>query len=245
MYGYVRPFVPELKVREHEMYRAVYCGLCRALGGTGGQGARMTLSYDLTFLCAFRMAAEGTLPEDERRRCVMHMREKRLTVKPNPCMLYGAVASVLIAKAKLDDDLKDENGAKKIRAGAGLPFVRRMLARAEKRSAVFPEGADRDIFDLLGNLSAMEEAGCVSADETAGAFGEVLSYIFSAGLEGSAKTLCEKAGDACGRSRSLTDKRQRPQNSDIARTIVNQRLIAIFLFPKNVKFSKEFCCMAL
>ncbi len=46
-------------------------------------------------------------------------------------------------------------------------------------------------------------------------------------------------------ARSLTDKRQRPQNSDIARTIVNQRLIAIFYFRIMSNFTKNFvvwCC---
>ena len=32
MYGYVRTHAPELKVREQEYYRAVYCGLCRTMG---------------------------------------------------------------------------------------------------------------------------------------------------------------------------------------------------------------------
>ncbi|MFT9057020.1 MAG: DUF5685 family protein, partial [Ethanoligenens sp.] len=28
MFGYVKPFKPELKIREFEAYRAVYCGMC-------------------------------------------------------------------------------------------------------------------------------------------------------------------------------------------------------------------------
>ncbi len=201
MYGYVRPYVPELKVGEYERYKAVYCGLCRALGRSGGQTARMTLSYDLTFLCAFRMAVEGVIPEYESRRCVMHMKEKRLTVRDNPCLAYGAAASVLITRAKLEDDMKDEGGARRLRAGLTLPFVRSMLGKAEKAAGkdIFPEGAGEAVFGLIRNLSGLEEAGCPSADETAGAFGEVLSYIFSAGLEGDRKALAEKAGDACGR----------------------------------------------
>ena len=31
MFGYVRPYKPELKVKEYEMFRAAYCGLCWAL----------------------------------------------------------------------------------------------------------------------------------------------------------------------------------------------------------------------
>ena len=32
MFGYIRPLVGEMKVRENEMFRAVYCGLCRSMG---------------------------------------------------------------------------------------------------------------------------------------------------------------------------------------------------------------------
>jgi hypothetical protein len=31
MFGYVRPYRDELKVKDYELYRAVYCGLCHSL----------------------------------------------------------------------------------------------------------------------------------------------------------------------------------------------------------------------
>ena len=45
MFGYVKPYVPELKVKENEFYRATYCGLCRALGRKS-RFLSFTLSYD-------------------------------------------------------------------------------------------------------------------------------------------------------------------------------------------------------
>ena len=59
MYGYVRTHAPELKVRQQEYYRAVYCGLCRTMGKCTGQCSRMTLSYDFTFFALVRMALTG------------------------------------------------------------------------------------------------------------------------------------------------------------------------------------------
>ena len=32
MFGYVRPYRPELRVREDEYYKGTYCGLCKAMG---------------------------------------------------------------------------------------------------------------------------------------------------------------------------------------------------------------------
>ena len=50
MFGYIRPFYSELRIREYHYYRGVYCGLCRAQGRCTGQCSRMTLSYDFAFL---------------------------------------------------------------------------------------------------------------------------------------------------------------------------------------------------
>ena len=31
MFGYVKPVVSELLVKEHEFYKATYCGICRSM----------------------------------------------------------------------------------------------------------------------------------------------------------------------------------------------------------------------
>ena len=55
MFGYIKPFQPELKVREAEDYKAIYCGLCKELGRSYGIFARMTLSYDFAFMAMLFM----------------------------------------------------------------------------------------------------------------------------------------------------------------------------------------------
>ena len=34
MFGYVRIYKPELKIKDYEIYKAAYCSVCRALGIT-------------------------------------------------------------------------------------------------------------------------------------------------------------------------------------------------------------------
>ena len=70
MFGYVRPCVPELRVRENEIYRAAYCTLCRTLGRRYGLLARLTLSYDFTFLALLRLGLLPSCSGFEQRRCV-------------------------------------------------------------------------------------------------------------------------------------------------------------------------------
>lgn len=56
MFGYVKAYKPELKVRDYEQYKAVYCSLCKTLGREYGLFARLTLSYDFTFAALLRLA---------------------------------------------------------------------------------------------------------------------------------------------------------------------------------------------
>ncbi len=56
MFGYVRIYKPELRMREYEQYRGVYCSLCKHLGSRYGAALRLTLSYDMTFLALLTMA---------------------------------------------------------------------------------------------------------------------------------------------------------------------------------------------
>ena len=52
MFGYIRPDIPYMYVKDGVLYKALYCGLCKSIGGSCGQRARMGLSYDMTFLSA-------------------------------------------------------------------------------------------------------------------------------------------------------------------------------------------------
>ena len=56
MFGYVRIAKGELRVWEYETYKTVYCSLCRRLGKTYGVFARLTLSYDFTFLAVLALS---------------------------------------------------------------------------------------------------------------------------------------------------------------------------------------------
>ena len=70
MFGYVKVCKPELRMREYEEYKAVYCTLCRVLGEEYGLAARGLLSYDACFYVLLRDCAEsGKNPEYKAGRC--------------------------------------------------------------------------------------------------------------------------------------------------------------------------------
>ena len=59
MFGYIVPEKPEMKIKEYELFRAYYCGICRSMGRRFGQLKRLTLSYDTTFLAVLLSAVSG------------------------------------------------------------------------------------------------------------------------------------------------------------------------------------------
>ena len=63
MFGYVKPNIPELRVRENELYKATYCGLCRTMGKTTGCLSKLTLNYDFAFLALVRFVLENRKAE--------------------------------------------------------------------------------------------------------------------------------------------------------------------------------------
>ena len=77
MYGYVRPDKGELKVKEYELFRAVYCGLCETLRERYGFFTRFAVNYDMTFLAMVLLSDQA---QARQRRCPVHPMRKRSVV---------------------------------------------------------------------------------------------------------------------------------------------------------------------
>ncbi len=200
MFGYVRPCTGELKVKEYDLYRAVYCGICRSLGGAAGCLARLTLSYDSVFLASLRFLAAGTAPEVREGRCPFHPLKKRPVAEDCDELRFAAAATVILADGKIRDDVKDEGGMKKLAAAAARPFVSGMAKKAVKRGGDVFRGMSEDVKKYVGELSDLEKDGCASLDETAERFGSLMSRVFSAGCEDGEKSrILAEAGRSAGR----------------------------------------------
>lgn len=127
MFGYVKVFQPELKVREHEAYKGIYCALCQTLGKRYGLLARMTLSYDFTFLALFLLSLRDEQVSFKRGRCPFHPLKKR----PLCCgectasLDYTADVAMLLVYHKLEDTVCDERFFKRL----GARFMRLLYKR--------------------------------------------------------------------------------------------------------------------
>ena len=194
MFGYVKPYQPNLLVKEYEFYKATYCGVCRAMKKYTGSLSNTLHSYDSVFLAMLRMLYidEGKISA-KKRRCIAHPLKAKTMLSDNPALEYTARAFGILTYYKLIDDIKDE---KLIRRMA-RSILRPIFAGAKNRAAL------KDISALceekLSAIDALEAAGERSVDKPATLFGELLGGIFSAGLEGSDKTVTYEIGLHLGR----------------------------------------------
>ncbi len=177
MFGYVKPVVSELLVKEHEFYRATYCGICRAMKKHTGTLSNVTLSYDSVFLALLRMLYIDDKDFSARkRRCIAHPLAKRPMLDENEAIEYTARAFAVLTYYKLRDDLHDERGAKRLAVTAARPIA----SHANSKAAL---GALSEIAaDRLAKIDALEAQKCKSVDAPASLFGELLGEIFAFGL---------------------------------------------------------------
>ncbi len=195
MFGYIRTDTPEMRVRENEYYRAVYCGLCRSQGKCTGQCSRFTLNYDFVFLALLRLAIDGKQPEIKKGRCMAHPFRKRAYIAHCDPLAYCANAAAILTYGKIADDIQDEKGTKKLKALISRPFASGMRRKALKQYA----DLDKKVQDGLKKLSEIEKQGLGSVDIPAEAFGEILADIVSYGLDEKNEKIMRNIGRHVGR----------------------------------------------
>lgn len=194
MFGYVKPYTPELLVKEYDFYRATYCGVCRAMGEHTGALSRMTLSYDSVFLALVRMLYVPAEQIDaEKRICVLHPLKKRAMLKENDALIYTAKAFSVLTHYKIKDDINDEGLAKKALASAVMPVTASAMHRSDltELEAIAKE--------KLSAINKLEEERVASVDLPAHLFGELLGEVFAFGLSGIDRVVTYECGAALGR----------------------------------------------
>lgn len=201
MFGYIQIFEPELKIREYQCYRGVYCGLCRQMGKCTGQCSRLTLRYDAAAMVCLRMAARGTVPALVQKRCFLHPLKKSAVLEP--CEETEAVSCMMavLAYHKCRDDIADERGLARLGACLSYPYFSYMRARAKRRMPEIDAIAARG----MQAFAAAEQQQSDSADLPANAFGELMGELLSYATEGEAHAILHAVGKAMGRWVYLLD----------------------------------------
>ena len=194
MFGYVKPVVADLLVREHEFYKATYCGICRSMKKHTGTLSNVTLSYDSVFLALVRMAYIPDLEcRTELRRCIAHPAKRRPMLEENEATEYTARAFAILTHYKLLDDISDEKLVKRAAVSLARPITSHAVSLADLSDL------EAIVADRLARITELEEARYPSIDEPAELFGQLLGEIFSYGYDGEARLVSYECGLHLGR----------------------------------------------
>ncbi len=200
MLGYVKCDTPELLVKHHRLYRAVYCGLCRSIKKNTTRALQPFLSYDFVFFAMLRMLATGEEMHLEKNGCLLHpFRRKEQRLADNASLRFASQISLILTTEKIRDDLvdKDTSFARRFLCALFFPFLKRSVHRLEKR-----EPALTPLIQTLGQTLAegreLERAGA-RLDDMCSNFAAVLTQAAIFGLDGDHRRLLSGIADPLGR----------------------------------------------
>ena len=205
MFGYIRPYKPELLVREYNQYKAVYCQLCRVLGEEYGPLARFALSYDCAFYALLALSVGGEQVEEQRKRCVCNPL-KACAYLPSPGESYKKAAAlcVLLTYHKLRDNLADESFVKSLGSRLLLAVTGPKAKKAAKRYPFLAQSVERTMEQQ--RQAEQEQAGVDRcAEPTAKLLEAVFGELAGCGESARQRPALERFGYFLGRWVYLMD----------------------------------------
>ena len=201
MFGYVRIYKPELRMREYEQYRGVYCSLCKHLGSRYGAALRLTLSYDMTFLALLTMALKTEGVGFCKSRCTYNPVKRCLACSDAETLDKTADTAALLSYYQCLDTLDDERFFHSLKARLMLPFLRRYHRKAKKRQPAL----DAVIAEMMQKQAAVEAVKTASLDAAAEPFAAFMQALFSPLGAGAQQTVLARFGYCLGRYIYLAD----------------------------------------
>ncbi len=170
MFGYITVDRDELKGKDFQRYHSFYCGICQELKEGYGQKARMTLTYDMTFLAVLLTGLYEEEPRSEEHFCLLRPGSRKTCLR-NSFTRYAADMNILLVYHNLMDDWLDER--KRLSYG-GARLLRKSYLKAASR---YPRQV-RAIRRYLKELHRAEEAGDPNIDLASGLTGSLFREIF-------------------------------------------------------------------
>lgn len=197
MFGYVRAYKPDMRVREYETYKAVYCTLCRQLGRSYGPLARMTLSYDFTFLALLHLSFSEGCTGFERKRCAFNPLKKcNYCKQTGESMDFAAAAAMIMLYYKIKDNIADSGFWKSL----GYRLLLPLFSHARKKAGrLYPE-VEALTARYIDDQRALEAAGCAGVDRAADPTARALAALCSmCGRDDTQRRVLDRLGYCVGK----------------------------------------------
>lgn len=174
MFGYITPLKDELKVRELELFKSYYCGLCMHIKKNFGNLPRMCLNYDMTFLALIFDSLSTKHISIAKQHCLVHPLKKRPMILENQALSYAASMNVALVYYKLLDDVTDDKSLKS-------KALSQCLASYQSKFSPDIKQLNHVIeinLKLLYTLEQTQNFSCL--DEICAPFSLIVAHIFKA-----------------------------------------------------------------
>ena len=177
MFGYIRTFNDELKIKDYNIYRFYYCELCRNMGSFS-ELTRLFHSYDPVFYYMLCSNEEVPLSFCKTKMKCFRCRSRRGSKNGS----FFAALSIVLIYHKFDNDVIDGDTKKR--------FLRRMVKRGYiKTLALYPH-IGNTMNNGMKQLLEYEKTGCSDYAFLSDFFGNIVSDAVAFCMDRSAENLC-------------------------------------------------------
>lgn len=171
MFGYICINEDELKMKDWKRYRGFYCGVCNGLRKRSGNGCRVLLNYDMTFLSILLNGLYEPKETSRQFRCPLHPMKKQ-TMICSEATDYCSDMTVLLSFHQLMDGFFDDRNFGK----GGFA----MLIRKKYRNlAITYPRQTQAVECYVKKLSEAEQSHNSDLDYVANLTGTMLGEIFA------------------------------------------------------------------
>lgn len=231
MFGYIRVKKEELKIKDFEAYKAVYCSLCKKLGRSYGILSRLTLSYDFAFLSLLNISLKSGCVSFERKRCAFNPFKKCNYCKSSDELDMPAAAAMIMLYYKILDNIKDEKGFKKL----GFLLLKPIFSGAHKKAAKKYPLIEKTVAEYIESQNIAETDGNCTLDSVCDPTAKALSKLLPlCSDDSSQKRILERLGYCLGRYIYIMDA-----GCDIEKDIKNGSFNVLKKYVKEGNIKKD------
>jgi hypothetical protein len=161
----------------------------------------MTLSYDGVFLALLRMLMTDELPECERHVCPYSPFAKKNMLTLSPSLDFSAGAMGVLSALKIEDDIADESGFRKLFALLCRAPAKKWMKGADGQDPGISAktGEKLSIYYAAERENSSREFSDAGIEAGAEAFGEVVGMLACRGIEGENYAIAYSVGRHVGR----------------------------------------------
>lgn len=177
MFGYINIDKGELKVKDYESYRAVYCSLCKVLGKEYTFLSRFLLSYDMTYFSLLLLSGEECALCTKRGRCRFNPAKTCNYLcgdNTHEVLSKASALTVITSYYKLRDSIDDSNAFAKFPLYLSLPFFSVINKKASRKYPAY-----RELCENMYTSQKSAEQRKLSLDECAEPTAHFLAEVFA------------------------------------------------------------------